>query len=90
MIRYNEIYQIIDEAKMKAKERNSLPDSAFGLPEDRKYPLNDESHVKSAIKLFGHCSEDKKAKLAKRICREAKKYGISITPDSEVYKYCKK
>lgn len=86
-MKYDEIYEIIDEAKLKAKQRNALPDSSFGLPEDRKYPLIDASHVKSAIKLFGHCPEGKKKQLARRIARAAKKYNITINNNSEVAKY---
>ena len=32
-------------------KRSDLPDSSFGIPEDRKYPLNSKKHVLSAIKL---------------------------------------
>lgn len=67
--------------------RADLPDSAFGLPEDRKFPLDTEKRVRSAIKLFGHCSEEKKPKLAKKIARIAKKYNIEIPETSQVYKY---
>ena len=75
---------------MNAKERNSLSDSQFGLPEDRKYPMPDAKHVRSAIKLFGHCEESKKPQLAKRIMKFAKKYGVEVPKDSEVYKYANK
>lgn len=90
MDKYDEIIKIISEAKMSAKERNSLPDSAFGLPEERKYPLTDAAHVRSAIRLFGHCPEEKKPMLARRIARAAKKFGVTIPADSEVAKYLKK
>lgn len=90
MMTIEQIEQIILEAKMDTKERNSLPDSQFGLPEERKYPLNDAAHVKSAIKLFGHCPEDKKPQLARRIARAAKKYHVDISSDSEVAKYLNK
>ena len=50
------------EAALPAKERNKLPDSAFGLPKERKFPLHDAKHVKLAVKMFGHCPEkDRKA-----------------------------
>lgn len=88
--KYEIIFKAIDEAKMRAKERNSLPDSAFGLPEDRKYPLTDKAHIKSAIKLFGHCPENKKKQLAKRIASAARRNKITISNDSEVAKYLSK
>ena len=35
----------IDETK-----RSDLPDSEFGIPEDRKFPLDTAEHAHSAIK----------------------------------------
>ena len=67
--------------------RRNIPNSEFGLPEDRKYPLNTEAHVKSAIRLFGHCPENKKAELSQRIRLAAKKYDIKIKEDSVLGKY---
>jgi hypothetical protein len=31
-------------AKLKAAARNKLPGSAFGLPKQRKYPMEDRTH----------------------------------------------
>jgi hypothetical protein len=31
-------------AKLKAATRNQLPSSMFGLPEQRKYPMEDRTH----------------------------------------------
>lgn len=70
-----------------ATKRSNLPDSAFGIPEDRKYPLDSEKHVRSAIKLFGHAEESKKKSLAKRIRAAAKKYDIKIPETTQCYKY---
>lgn len=72
----------IDETK-----RSYLPDSEFGIPEDRKFPLDTAEHVHSAIKLFGHAEESKRKSLAKRIASKAKSYGIEIPETSQVYKY---
>ena len=68
-------------------KRSELPDNAFGIPEDRKYPLDTEQHVKSAIKLFGHAEESKKKKLAQNIRSAAKKYDITIPENTQCYKY---
>lgn len=68
----------LDEAAMKSAKRNSLSDDQFGLPEDRKYPLNDAKHVRLAIKMFGHCEEGKRKKLAGNILKAAEKHGVSI------------
>ena len=79
--------RIIMEAELSAKERNDLKASQFGLPEERKFPLTDAKHVRSAISYFHTCPEDKKAQLAKRIKSAAKKFGVEISPNSPVMKY---
>lgn len=61
----------------------------FGIPEDKKFPLDSIEHVKSAIKLFGHAEESKKKSLAKRIAAKAKEYNIEIPETTQVYKYLK-
>lgn len=35
-------------AELKEKKRDSLKDSTFGLPEERKYPMPDKSHAANA------------------------------------------
>lgn len=67
--------------------RSNLKDNQFGIPEDRKFPLDSEKHVMSAIKLFGHAEESKKKALAKRIKTAANKYDIKIPETTQVYKY---
>ena len=79
--------RIIMEAELSAKERNDLKASQFGLPEERKFPLTDATHVRSAISYFHTCPENKKAQLAKRIKSAAKKFGVEISPNSPIAKY---
>lgn len=79
--------RIIMEAELSAEERNNLKASQFGLPEERKFPLTDAKHVRSAISYFHTCPEDKKAQLAKRIKSAAKKFGVEISPNSPIMKY---
>ena len=79
--------RIIMEAELSAEERNELKASQFGLPEERKFPLIDDKHVRSAISYFHTCPEDKKAQLAKRIKSAAKKFGVEISPNSPITKY---
>lgn len=76
-----------DESTILETKRSNLPDSAFGIPEDRKYPLDSKEHVKSAIKLFGHADESKKKKLAKNIQNAADKYNLTIPETTQCYKY---
>lgn len=68
-------------------KRSELPDEAFGIPEDRKFPLDTKKRVISAIRLFGHAEEGKKKELAKRIAKRAADYGIKISETTQVYKY---
>ena len=35
-------------AELTEKKRDSLKKSQFGLPEERKYPMPDESHARNA------------------------------------------
>lgn len=58
--------------------RNSLPDSAFGLPERREYPLIDAAHVRAAEAYFRYCPEDLKPKLAHAILQAARRFGVNI------------
>ena len=57
-------------------KRSDLPDDEFGIPEERKYPLDTEEHVRSAIKLFNHVDSKYEADLAKRILKKKEEYGI--------------
>lgn len=75
-----------NEDTLTSKERKTIDDSQFGLPEERKYPLTDAAHVKSAMAYFRYCDADKKQALAKRILKAAKKYDVKVSEDSAVYK----
>ncbi len=59
-------------------ERRDLPDSVFGLPERREYPMPDAAHVRAAEAYFRYCPDDLKPKLARAILRFAKEYGVDI------------
>lgn len=48
---------------MKAKKRNSLPDSAFVFPSERKYPVNDLAHAKAALRLSGRDTPARQKKV---------------------------
>ena len=79
----------LNEAKLKAAERNELPDSAFGIPSKRKFPLNDPAHVKAAVKMFQHASPADRPELARRIKRAIKKFNldIEIGEDNPLHEY---
>lgn len=71
-------------AKLKAKARNALPTSDFGLPGERKYPMNDKNHARAAksraseMEHKGKLSSSSKAKIdakADRILDSGKRGG---------------
>ena len=35
-------------AKLSEKQRDDMPDSKFGLPDEHKYPMPDKSHARNA------------------------------------------
>ena len=67
---------------LDAKQRASLPDSAFAYIDSsgkRRLPINDASHVRNALARFGQVHfEDEAARDAARtrLLRAAKKYGV--------------
>lgn len=68
----------VNEAKLDSKERKALSDDEFGLPEKRKFPLNDKKHVLLAIKFFNRCDKKDQEELAKNIFKAMKKYDIPM------------
>jgi hypothetical protein len=85
-------FKVITENKLNAKDRNALPDKIFGLPDERKYPLNDEEHVRAAIKFFKYCPSAKRNILAANINKQAKQFGIqlNISKDNPFFKLADK
>ena len=77
------------EAVLKAKERNSLKDSEFGIPELRKYPLTDETHINMAVKFFGKAPKKYKLSLAKRILRAAHSHDMDTDGWDTINDYIK-
>lgn len=67
---------LINEAKINTEDRNKLPDSAFGIPSKRKYPLTDEKHVLQAVRFFNKADEEDKSELAHNIVKRAKELNM--------------
>jgi class 3 adenylate cyclase len=69
-------------AKLSARDRASLPDSAFAYVDSRgrrRLPINDEAHVRNALARFERVAfEDDAARerARRRLLNAAKKYGI--------------
>lgn len=66
------------ENKINTYERDELKDSDFGLPEERKFPLTDEVHIRQAIKMFSYCPKNKKKELRKNINKKIKEFNLDI------------
>lgn len=64
--------------RLTYEEKKELPDSAFGLPERREYPMPDAAHVRAAEAYFRYCPEDLKPQLAKAILQRAQEFGVDI------------
>lgn len=64
--------------RISYKEREELPDSVYGLPERREYPMPDAAHVHAAEAYFRYCPEELKPKLARAILARAKEYGVDV------------
>lgn len=81
--------EIIEEAKLSSKERKAIKDKDYGIPSKRKYPMPDESHVRSAIQMFNHCDKEDEAELAKNIKKKIRTYGMSVEvgPENRFSKY---
>ena len=62
----------------------------YGLPEQKKFPMPDAAHVKSAIKFFNYVAPKDEEKLAHAILMRMKEYGMSdvnVGPDNKFSKY---
>lgn len=64
--------------RISYKEREELPDSVYGLPERREYPMPDAAHVRAAEAYFRYCPEELKPKLARAILARAMVYGVDV------------
>ncbi len=60
------------------QEKEELPDSAFGLPERREYPMTDAAHVRAAEAYFRYCPEELKPRLARAIMTRDKEFDVDV------------
>lgn len=64
--------------RLDTEERKELPDSLYGLPERREYPMPDAAHVRAAEAYFRYCPDELKPELAKAILKFANEYGVDV------------
>ena len=66
-------------AKLTAKKRNALPDSAFAGP-GRSFPVQDASHARNALARASQFHPELKAKIRAKVARKFP--GIQMSIDS--------
>lgn len=66
-------------AKMSERKRDSLKSSQFGLPDERKYPMPDESHARNAKARASQ--QEKKGNLSKADERKIDRKADKILKD---------
>ncbi|MCM1255542.1 MAG: hypothetical protein NC221_05445 [Duncaniella sp.] len=64
--------------RISYEDRKELPDSVFGLPERREYPMPDAAHVRAAEAYFRYCPDGLKPQLARAIVARAKEFGVDV------------
>ncbi|MDQ6692529.1 MAG: hypothetical protein M3Z13_07155 [Candidatus Dormibacteraeota bacterium] len=68
--------------ELNSKKRDKLPESDFAFPKERKMPLNDAGHVRSASARFNQVegvSASEKATAKTKIVKAAKKHGVKLS-----------
>ena len=87
-----ELFEEIRKKALTTEQRDELADKTFGIPELRKYPLNDAKHVRQAVIMFNHVSPKYEEKLAKNIIKAMDKFGIdmNVSEKNRFFKYYQK
>jgi hypothetical protein len=70
---------------MSALNKASLSDSDFAFPDERKEPLTDAAHVRSAVSRFNQVegvSDAERDRAWKRITAAARKYDVELSEKS--------
>ena len=71
--------------ELDTKERDSLADSTYAFPEQRKEPLTDASHVRNAISRFDQVkdvSDNEREQAFANIKKAADHYGVEMTANN--------
>jgi len=89
---HNFIHRVVTEAFdiLEGRLPSDNRDPEYGIPEEKKFPLWDEAHVRSAIKFFNYAKPQYRKKLAGMIKSRMRKYNISfdiVGEDNDLKKY---
>ena len=85
----NDMRYLYCSVLMETAKRSDLPDNMFGIPEERKYPLDTKEHVYSAVKLFNHVSPKYEEELATNIITKIKEYDITDIEPGKANRFSK-
>jgi hypothetical protein len=73
-----------EHGELSSKDRDGLPDDVFAFPTQRKEPLTDAAHVRTALARFdqvkGVSDADRELAFA-NIRKAAKHYGVDVAED---------
>ena len=72
-------------AELDTEKRDSLPDSVFAFPEQRKEPLTDADHVRNALARFDQVedvSDDDRELAFANIRKAAQHYDIEVEAEN--------
>ena len=53
-------------AELSTSKRKKLPDSSFGLPDERKYPMPDKAHARNAKSRAAQQEENGRIKTSEQ------------------------
>jgi hypothetical protein len=73
-----------EHGELDTKDRKELPDDVFAFPRQRKEPLTDASHVRTALARFDQVQDvsDRDRELAfANIRKAAEHYGVDVAED---------
>ena len=65
--------------KLNTEERRELPNSDFGLPAQRAFPMPDAAHVRAAEAYFRYAPDNDKPELARNILKKANEFGVQVS-----------
>jgi Asp-tRNA(Asn)/Glu-tRNA(Gln) amidotransferase A subunit family amidase len=70
---------------MSTAAKDRLPDKEFAFPKERKEPLTDARHVRSAIARFDQVegvTDAERDRAWKRILTAARRHGVEVSEES--------
>ena len=57
---------------------DDIHDKKYGVPEQKKFPMPDADHVRSAIRFFNYVEPKNEEMLAKAILKRMKEFGLTF------------